>query len=77
MSGNHKRFEEKGEPTESSRGPSAYQPNALLLGQTGSQALPLTAACDTSRKEQERGGAVDGSMEESQTTLEWRGLDIR
>ena len=30
-------FGEKGEPAEadSNRGPSAYQPNALLLGQTG------------------------------------------
>ena len=31
-------FEEKGEPKRiSNRGPSAYQPNALPLGQTGSQ----------------------------------------
>ena len=33
VSTNHNLFEEKGE---SNRGPSAYQPNALLLGQTGS-----------------------------------------
>ena len=29
-------FEEKGERMDSNRGPSAYQPNALPLGQTGS-----------------------------------------
>ena len=34
VSTNHNLFEEKGEPK---RGPSAYQPNALPLGQTGSQ----------------------------------------
>ena len=33
VSTNHNLFEEKGEPK---RGPSAYQPNALPLGQTGS-----------------------------------------
>ena len=33
VSTNHNLFEEKGEPN---RGPSAYQPNALPLGQTGS-----------------------------------------
>ena len=33
-------FKEKGQPeAESNRGPSAYQPNALPLGQTGSQAV--------------------------------------
>ena len=33
----HNLFEEKGEPKRvSNRGPSAYQPNALPLGQTGS-----------------------------------------
>ena len=36
---NHHLFEEKGEPKhKSNRGPSAYQPNALPLGQTGSLA---------------------------------------
>ena len=30
-------FEEKRAETDSNRGPSAYQPNALPLGQTGSQ----------------------------------------
>ena len=40
VSTNHNLFEEKGESFEevSNRGPSAYQPNALLLGQTGSLA---------------------------------------
>ena len=38
VSANHNLFEEKGEPKRvSNRGPSAYQPNALPLGQTGSQ----------------------------------------
>ena len=33
-------FEEKGElKADSNRGPSAYQPNALPLGQTGSQKM--------------------------------------
>ena len=38
VSTNHSLFEEKGEPFEavSNRGPSAYQPNSLPLGQTGS-----------------------------------------
>ncbi len=40
VSTNHNLFEEKGEPKRvSNRGPSAYQPNALPLGQTGSQLL--------------------------------------
>ena len=33
-------FEEKGEPKRFGPGPSAYQPNALPLGQTGSQVRP-------------------------------------
>ena len=38
VSTNHNLFEEKGELKRvSNRGPSAYQPNALPLGQTGSQ----------------------------------------
>ena len=38
VSTNHNLLEEKGEPKRvSNRGPSAYQPNALPLGQTGSQ----------------------------------------
>ena len=38
VSTNHNLFEEKGEPKRvSNRGPPAYQPNALPLGQTGSQ----------------------------------------
>ena len=41
VSTNHNLSEEKGEPTVSNRGPSAYQPNALPLGQTGSQAVFL------------------------------------
>ena len=37
VSTNHNLFEEKGEPKRvSNRGPSAYHPNALPLGQTGS-----------------------------------------
>ena len=37
VSTNHNLFEQKGEPKSvSNRGPSAYQPNALPLGQTGS-----------------------------------------
>ena len=36
MSTNHKPFEEKGEPKRYRRGPSAYQPDALLLGKTSS-----------------------------------------
>ena len=37
VSTNHNLFEEKGEPKRvSNRGPSAYQPNAIPLGQTGS-----------------------------------------
>ena len=37
VSTNHNLFEEKGEPKRvSNRGPSAHQPNALPLGQTGS-----------------------------------------
>ena len=40
VSTNHNLSEEKGEPKSvSNRGPSAYQPNALPLGQTGSQRL--------------------------------------
>ena len=41
VSTNHNLFEEKGEPKryQSNRDPSAYQPNALSLGQTGSQWL--------------------------------------
>ena len=40
VSTNHNLFEEKGEPKRvSNRGPSAYQPNALPLGQTGSQMI--------------------------------------
>ena len=35
MSTNHNLFEERRAEAESSRGPSAYQPNALPLGQTG------------------------------------------
>ena len=46
VSANHNLFEEKGEPKAvSNRGPSAYQPNALPLGHTGSpvdRALQLT-----------------------------------
>ena len=44
----HILFEEKGEPKRvSNRGPSAYQPNALPLGHTGSpvQHFPLTHIC--------------------------------
>ena len=38
VSPNHNLFEEKGEPKRyRNRGPSAYEPNALPLGQTGSQ----------------------------------------
>ena len=38
VSTNHNLFEEEGEPKRvTNRGPSAYQPNALPLGQTGSQ----------------------------------------
>ena len=38
VSTNHNLFEEKGEPEAvSNRGPFAYQPKALPLGQTGSQ----------------------------------------
>ena len=41
VSANHNLFEEKGEPQAvSNRGPSAYQPNALPLGQTGSSLPP-------------------------------------
>ena len=36
LSTNHSLFEEKGAEAVSNRGPSAYQPNALPLGQTGS-----------------------------------------
>ena len=37
VSTNHNLFEEKGEPKRyRTEGPSAYQPNALPLGQTGS-----------------------------------------
>ena len=42
VSTNHNLLEEKGEPVVLNRGPSAYQPNALPLGQTGSQTSPLT-----------------------------------
>ena len=42
VSTNRNLFEEKGEPKrESNRGPSAYQPNALPLGQTGSNTLSV------------------------------------
>ena len=46
MSTNHNLFEEKGEPTEveSNRDSSAYQPDALPLGQTGS----LVRGCSSS-----------------------------
>jgi len=36
VSTNHSLFEKKGAEAVSNRGPSAYQPNALPLGQTGS-----------------------------------------
>ena len=40
VSTTHTRFEEKREPKRvSNRGPSAYQPNALPLGQTGSHGM--------------------------------------
>ena len=44
VSASHILFEEKGEPklAVSNRGPSAYQPNALPLGQTGSLTAQLT-----------------------------------
>ena len=50
VSTNHNHFEEKGEPN---RGPSAYQPNALPLGQTGSRfgvdnQLYIYCACPSS-----------------------------
>ena len=42
-------FEEKGEPKSgSNRGPSAYQPNALPLGQPGSHKLMLNKSHDPS-----------------------------
>ena len=45
VSTNHNLFEEKGEPKRvSNRGPSAYQPNALPLGQTGSQSAETESA---------------------------------
>ena len=37
VSTNHNLFDEKGEPKRYGRGPSAYQPNVLPLGQTGSE----------------------------------------
>ena len=44
VSTNPNLFEEKGEPKRvSNRGPSAYQPNALPLGHTGSQASTCVA----------------------------------
>ena len=46
VSTNHDPFEEKREPKRNrGRGPSAYQPNALTLGQTGSQ-QNNEAACE-------------------------------
>ena len=46
VSTNHNLLEEKGEPKrKSSRGLSAYQPNALPLGQTGSLFLPQITQC--------------------------------
>ena len=39
MSTNHNLFEERRAEAESSRGPSAYQPNTLPLGQTGGDAV--------------------------------------
>ena len=46
VSTNHNLSEEKGEPKRvSNRGPSAYQPNALPLGQTGSPECGLTHHC--------------------------------
>ena len=45
VSTNHNLFEGKGEPKRvSNRGPSAYQPNALPLGQTGSRSEAGTGA---------------------------------
>ena len=42
VSANHNLFEEKGEPeVVSNRGPSAYQPNALPLGQTGLHSVSI------------------------------------
>ena len=42
VSTNHNLSEEKGEPKRvSNRGPSAYQPNAIPLGQTGGQNMDL------------------------------------
>ena len=62
-------FEEKGEPIEpvSNRGPSAYQPNALLLGQTRSQKNnPMLKASleqqrwqtRTTKKQKQKNGSV-------------------
>ncbi len=48
VSTSHNLFEEKGEPKRvSNRGPSAYQPNALPLGQTGSPMLGVCTATYT------------------------------
>ena len=43
VSKNNNLFEERKAEAESNRGPSAYQPNALPLGQTGSQYLAALA----------------------------------
>ena len=42
VSTNHNPFEEKRAEAVSNRGPSAYQPNALPLGQTGSRFTRFT-----------------------------------
>ena len=43
VSTNHNPFEERRAEAESSRGPSAYQPNVLPLGQTGSEGKSIKA----------------------------------
>ena len=45
VSTNHNLFEERRAEAGSNRGPSAYQPNALPLGQTGSRAV--SSSCCT------------------------------
>ena len=67
VSTNHNRFEEKGEPEAvSNRGPSAYQPNALPLGQTGSRVEDNNKTADymwyqrKNRTESSSGCALNG-----------------
>ena len=51
VSADHNFLRERRAEADSNRGPSAYQPNALPLGQTGSQVLPEKRGTVKSREQ--------------------------